>query len=144
MFLRKHIISEALPESQQFLSVTTRQTHWTSCCLWRHWTLIYRKFHNMSVVVNFDALAQANNIRIEWDKLSYPVHTSWHYWSLVRGIHRSPVDAPHQGPVMRTSLILGGTSRRTNSRVTGDLRRLDAHMMCLVGFVCCGYVIGFN
>ena len=40
------------------------------------------------------------------DKLSYSVHTSWHYWSLVRGIHRSPVDAPHQGPVMRTSDVL--------------------------------------
>ena len=28
-------------------------------------------------------------------------HTTLHYWPLVREIHRSPVDSPHKGPVMR-------------------------------------------
>ena len=60
------------------------------------------------------------------------------YWPLVRGIHRSPVNSPHKGPVTRSfdvSLILARANNETNRRVAGDLRRYDIHydvvMICI-------------
>ena len=48
------------------------------------------------------------------------------YWPLVRGIHRSPVeDSPHKGPVTHAFVFFDVVY--TNNRVTGDLRRKDAH-----------------
>ena len=48
------------------------------------------------------------------------------YWPLVRGIRRSPVeDSPHKGPV--THVLMFFDVVYTNNRVTGDLRRQDAH-----------------
>ena len=52
------------------------------------------------------------------------------YWPFVRGIHRSPVDSPHKGPVTRTlmfSLICAWTHGWANNRDAGDLRRHHAH-----------------
>ena len=50
-------------------------------------------------------------------------------WPFVRGIHRSPVDSPHRGPVTRGlmfSLICAWTNSGSNNRDAGDLRRHDA------------------
>ena len=55
--------------------------------------------------------------------------------SFVRGIHRSPGNSPHKGPVTRdldVSLILAKASSWINRRVAGDLRRYDAHCDVIV------------
>ena len=52
------------------------------------------------------------------------------YWPLVRGIHRSPVNSPHQGQWRRAlmfSLICTWINGWVNSGDIGDLRRHRAH-----------------
>ena len=52
------------------------------------------------------------------------------YWPFVRGIHRSPVNPPHEGQWRRAltfSLICTWISCWTNNRDAGDLRRHRAH-----------------
>ena len=52
------------------------------------------------------------------------------YWPFVRGIHRSPVNSPHQGQwrwALTFYLICAWASRWVNNRETGDLRRHHAH-----------------
>ena len=53
-----------------------------------------------------------------------------HYWPLVRGIHRSPVNSPHKGqwrgPLL-LCLICAWTNGWVNTRGAGDLRRFRAH-----------------
>ena len=54
-----------------------------------------------------------------------------HYWSLVRGIHRSPVDSfiySHQNGALMFA-FLAWTSCWTNSRVDIDLRHHATHIM---------------
>ena len=53
-----------------------------------------------------------------------------HYWPLVRGIHRSPVNSPHKGQwhrVLTFSLICAWTNNWVNNRDAGDLRCHCAH-----------------
>ena len=53
------------------------------------------------------------------------------YWPFVRGIHLSPVDSPHKGPVTRTSdvpLLSVWTNGWTNSRLVGNSRRHDGNL----------------
>ena len=53
-----------------------------------------------------------------------------HYWSLVRGIHWSPVDSPHKGQwsgAVMFSLICTWTHGWANNREAGDLRRHCDH-----------------
>ena len=48
------------------------------------------------------------------------------YWSLVRGIHRSPVNSPRKGQWRRAlmfSLMCAGINGWVNNREAGDLRR---------------------
>ena len=52
------------------------------------------------------------------------------YWFFVRGIHWSPVDAPHNGQWCRAvmfSLICTWTNSWANNRDASDLRRHSAH-----------------
>ena len=49
------------------------------------------------------------------------------YRSFVRGIHRSPVNSPHKGSVMRT-LMWVSISWSTRSPMTGDLGLQDVHV----------------
>ena len=52
------------------------------------------------------------------------------YWSLVRGIHRSPMNSPHRGRwrgALMFSLICAWTNGWVNNREAGDLRRYRAH-----------------
>ena len=66
------------------------------------------------------------------DMETYP-----HHWSFVTGIHRSTVDSNHKRPAKRRfmiPLILVWTGCWTNIRVTGDLRRHDAHVIISVTF----------
>ena len=69
--------------------------------------------------------------------------TPWHrnvfcQWPFVKGIHWSPVDPPHNGPVTQSSmfsLMLPQTNCWTNSQVASDLRCHDTHvtsMWCLM------------
>ena len=46
------------------------------------------------------------------------------YWPFVRGIHRSPVNSPHKGPVPQSFDVFFGW---VNNCVAGDLRRHHAH-----------------
>ena len=57
------------------------------------------------------------------------------YWSLVWGIHRSPVNSPHKGKwhgVLMLSLICVWTSGWANNRVAGDLRCHRTHYGVIV------------
>ena len=52
------------------------------------------------------------------------------YWSIVRGIHRSPVNSPHKGQwrgALMYSLICVWINGWVNNRGAGDLRRYRAH-----------------
>ena len=52
------------------------------------------------------------------------------YWSLVRGIHRSPVNSPHKGQwrgALIFSLICAWIDAWVNNRGAGDLRHHRAH-----------------
>ena len=52
------------------------------------------------------------------------------YWPFVRGIHRSPVNSPHEGRwygALMFSLIWVWTNGWLNNRDAGDLRRHHAH-----------------
>ena len=58
-----------------------------------------------------------------------------HYWSFVRGIHRSPVNSPHKGQwrgVLMFPLISEWTNGWVNNREDGDLRRRRAHYNVIV------------
>ena len=51
--------------------------------------------------------------------------------AFVRGIHRWPVDSPHNGPVARNVSCfcsMYALSGWTNNEIAGDLRRHDSHM----------------
>ena len=53
-----------------------------------------------------------------------------HYWSFMRGIHRSPVNSPHKGQwrgALMFSLICVWINGWVNNREAGDLRRHQAH-----------------
>ena len=53
-----------------------------------------------------------------------------HNWTLVRGIHRSPVNSPHKGQwrgVLVLSLICAWKNGWVNNRGAGDLRHRRAH-----------------
>ena len=57
------------------------------------------------------------------------------FWPFVRGIHRSPVNSPHQGQWRGTlmfSLICVWINGSVNSRKAGDLRRYRAHYDIIV------------
>ena len=57
------------------------------------------------------------------------------HWPFVRGIHRWPVDSPHEGHWHRTSmfsLICSWTNRWTNRRDAGDLNNHRAHYDVIV------------
>ena len=65
--------------------------------------------------------------------------TKWkhfpHYWPLVRGIHRSPVNSPHKGQWHRAlmfSLICVWINGWVNYRGVGDLRRHRAYHDAIV------------
>ena len=52
------------------------------------------------------------------------------YWPFVRGIHRSPVNSPHNGQwrgALMFSLICVWINGWVNNREAGDLRRYRAH-----------------
>ena len=60
------------------------------------------------------------------------------YWPFVRGIHRSPVNAPHKGQwrgALIFSLICTWINGWVNSREAGDLRRNHAHYDVIVMFI---------
>ena len=53
-----------------------------------------------------------------------------HYWPLVQGIHRSPVNSLHKGQwgeALMFSLICAWINGWVNTREAGDLRRHSAH-----------------
>ena len=59
------------------------------------------------------------------------------YWPFVRGIHRSPVNSPHNGQwrgAFMLSLIGTSTNGWVNNQFAGDLRRQRAHYEVTVMF----------
>ena len=56
------------------------------------------------------------------------------YWPFVRGIHRSPVDSPHNGQWRGALMfiICAWTSGLANNRYAGNLRHHRAHYVVLV------------
>ena len=57
------------------------------------------------------------------------------YWPFVRGIHRSPVNAPHKGQwrgALIFTLICARINGWVNNREAGDLRRYRAHYDVIV------------
>ena len=57
------------------------------------------------------------------------------YWPFVRGIHRSPVNSPHQGQwrgALMFSLICAWINAWVNTREAGDLRRYGARYDVIV------------
>ena len=73
-------------------------------------------------------IAQDHDDVIKWKYLP-------RYWPFVRGIHRSPVNAPHKGQwrgVLRFSLISARINGWVNNREAGDLRRHRAHYGVIV------------
>ena len=75
-------------------------------------------------------------------KTSFLVHDDvmkWihfpHYWSSVRGIHRSPVNSRHRGQwrgALMFALICAWIYGWVNNRESGDLRRHRAHCDVIV------------
>ena len=76
-------------------------------------------------------------------RLNYDDVIKWKHfprnWPLVRGIHRSPVNSPHEGQwrvALMFSLIFTWINGWENNRETGDLRRHRAHydvtVMCTI------------
>ena len=73
--------------------------------------------------------------------MDFPSHAFFHddvikwrhfprYWSIVRGMHRTPVYSPHKGQWSRAllfSLICAWINGGVNNRKAGDLRRHRAH-----------------
>ena len=56
-------------------------------------------------------------------------------WPFVRGIHRRPVNSPHEWPVTRSFDVffdLCLNKRLRNNREAGDLRRYRAHYDVIV------------
>ena len=67
------------------------------------------------------------------------------YWPLVKEIHRSAVNSPHQGQwewcgALMFSLICAWTNGWVNNRDAGDLRPYRAHydIIVMYRFICCG------
>ena len=85
------------------------------------------------------------SIRIAW-QLIKTLHSQEHddvitwkhfprYWPFVRGIHRSPVNYPHQGQwrgALMCFFICVWINGRVNNREAGDLRRYHAHCGVIV------------
>ena len=64
---------------------------WRPChaCLRRNW--LWKRFSNTAKV-------RCHSYVMTWKHLL-------HYWPFVRGIHRPPVDPPHEGPVIRSFIF---------------------------------------
>ena len=83
-------------------------------CGWRTWSYIIKSYKILSDITD-DV--------IKWKHFLG-------YWPFVRGIHRSPVDSPHQGQwrgALMYSLICEWTNGWANNRNDGDLRRHRTH-----------------
>ena len=58
-----------------------------------------------------------------------------HYWPFVRGIHRSLVDSPHKGPVIRGFDVFLDVSFWANDQISGDLRHHDTCVTSLSWYI---------
>ena len=87
-----------------------------------------------------------NNISVdEVNALKWPLASphkgktkTVHHWPFVRGIHWSPVDSPHKGPVMYSFgvyFVVTQTSSWTKSQVAGHLRCLNNHVISVLCWV---------
>ena len=76
-----------------------------------------------------------------WDLHLYDVVIKWkhfpHYWPVVRGIHRSPVNSPHKGQwrgALMFSLICSWINGWVDNHEAGDLRRHRVHYKVTIMF----------
>ena len=91
-------------------------------------TPVNHQFHLLHTMLNYHFTWW-----LFWDH-SYDDVVKWkhcpHYWSFVRGIHRSPADSSHKGQrrgAFMYSLICAWTNGWANHRDAGDVRRHSAH-----------------
>ena len=86
----------------------------------------------MIALLHLQNCLECMNVHI-WTDLHYDVIKWKHfprYWPFVRGIHRSPVNSPHEGQrrgALMFSLICVWINGWVNNREAGDLRRYRAH-----------------
>ena len=86
--------------------------------------------------IKFD---ENNNFKTVWCTWYHDDVIKWNHfprnWPFVRGIHRFPVNSPHNGQwrgALMFSLICVWTNDCVNNREAGDLRRYRAHYDVIV------------
>ena len=110
--------------------VLTNKITWPSCSsfdcyramLPREWCWSLHFYFNVPIFSTFDN----TNYHDDFNKCKLFAR----YWPLVRGIHRSPVDSPHNGQLyggLMFSLISAWTNGWANNRDAVELRRHPAH-----------------
>ena len=91
--------------------------------LWWSWEYLYFMFwSSLNPKYELLAIVKHDDV-IKWKHVP-------HYWPFARGIHRSPVNAPHKGQwrgALMFSLICTWTNGWLKNRDAGDLRRNRAH-----------------
>ena len=106
------------------------------CSLW--WQFLYQKLRQQCIV-----RPEYGTIQNSWEDSRFVLELSngffddvikWklvlRYWPFVRGIHRSPVNSPHNGHWRRIlifSMICAWTNGLVNNRDASNLRRHRAH-----------------
>ena len=89
---------------------------------------IYSTLDRVAFKCALGPLSEIHDDVIKW--IHFP-----HYWPVVRGIHRSPVNSPHKGQwrgALMFSLICVWINSWINNRKAGDLRRYRAHYDVIV------------
>ena len=146
----RHIILMTIPETSilvPFHILTSLCLIWRSGYQFIHWYPPFSRPNSQShyapvpypKMCHFVKKYAHHDDVIEWKH--FP-----RYWPFVRGIHRSPVNSPHEGQwcgALMFSLICVWINSWVNNREAGDLRRYHAHyditVMC-VAYCCCKMV----
>ena len=99
-----------------------------------HTELAYSLLFRSSVISYADSRSNHQLLNTRQGSANHNDVIKWkhfpHYWPLVWGIRRSPVNSPHKGQWRRAlifSLIYAWINSWVNNRGSGDLRRHHAH-----------------
>ena len=122
---------------------------WINCCDWFGRTIIFTinltlnvvKFVGEEIYIHLFIFWIIHDDIIKWKH--FP-----RYWPFVRGIHRLPVNSPHEGQwrgALKFSLICSRINGWENNREAGDLRRNRAHYNVIVmsSILSIKYALGF-
>ena len=116
-----------------------------SSCFWEWWLDLSSSLFSKwcwVLYINDAIVSSLNTMRPEQNYRRFADHDDvikWKHfprnWSVVRGIHRSPVNSPHKGQwrgALMFSLICVWINDWVNNREVGDLRRYAAHYDVIV------------